>query len=243
MQKQDKILFYPDGVGIHVLLTNAGADRPTIAFLPGMSGTAEDGPLSLAPCLEHGVNLASMSFRGRGQSTTPSSGYTIDDHADDIGLFVKNIDSNQIFLVANSISTIYAAQYLLRKEANPVKGLVIVDHPLTVRKLREGWADDFAQLTIAGKPVLETMRKQAMEGIEAESIALDLYTAYGELELPTLVFSAPIGRGLLTDLDLTYYGGQKKTETVIFENSDHFIRLREPERYYAEILKFVIQLG
>lgn len=230
---------HPDGLYLHMLHCIKNVGKPTIAYLPGMSGIAEDGFDSLLPLTEHGFNLASLSFRGRGQSSTPASGYSFQNHVDDISLFISSLDASNIVLVANSISTIYAAKYLIETKAHPVIGLIIVDHPLSIRRLREGWADDFSQITVNDKSVLLNMRRLAMDAIEAESEVVDLYVPFAELEIPTLVLAASVGKGLLSEADLLYYGRQKNTEIVMFENSDHFIRLREPGRFQEEVYRFV----
>lgn len=238
MPIHNKIIFHPDGVGIHMMATVTHPDKPTLAFLPGMSSIAEDGIECLTPCLVKGVNIASMSFRGRGQSSTPVSGYTVEDHANDIELFLKNLDCSNVFLIANSIAAAYAVQYLITRKPYEVKGLVIVDHPLCLQTLSTGWAEAFSKRIIVGRPALDTMRKVAMEGIEKESGAMDLYPDFYTLGIPIMVMAASIGKGLLTEKDISLYENKTGTKIVNFEDSDHFIRLREPEKFRREMLEF-----
>lgn len=225
------IVYHPDGVGIHILKMGENPDLPTLAFLPGLSGIAEDGIESLGPCVDQGFNVASMSFRGRGQSTTPEKGYSIDCHSDDVGLFLRDIVGSKITLVANSMSTIYVVNYLLCKNAAKIDALVIVDHPLALRKLKAGWAEEAAKLVINGKSILENVRRVVLGEIERESEAIDFYASYEQLKIPTLLMAAPVGKGLLTDHDLVLYCRQKQTKIVDFPDSDHFIRLRVPKKY------------
>lgn len=238
MQPHSNVFYHPNGVGIHVLHSDLDVKKPTLMFLPGLSSIAEDGWECLFPCVSQGVNVVSLSFRGRGQSTTPSSGYSANDHADDIHLVLTSLKCEQVLLIANSISSIYAMQYLQRSEHSFVSGLVIVDHSLQTVDLPKGWAHEFSQRVLAGRPVLETIRKETLEGIEKESKALDLYPAYNKLDLPVLLMAAPLGKGLLSEADLDSFSQRKGTKVVEFINSDHFIRLREPEKYRYTVLKF-----
>lgn len=238
MQPHSKMLYHSNGVGIHVLHSDLDLKKPTLVFLPGLSSTAEDGWDCLSPCVSQGCNVVSMSFRGRGQSTTPTTGYSADGHADDIHLLLASLNCQQVLLIANSISSIYAVQYLQRNGHALVSGLIIVDHSLRTINLPKGWADEFSQRILAGRPVLETIRKTALDGIEKESTALDLYPPSYELSLPILLMAAPLGKGLLTELDLTHFSQRKQTNIVEFKESDHFIRLREPEKFRKIILEF-----
>lgn len=242
MQVHSKMIYHPNGVGIHVLHSNLEVKKPTLVFLPGLSSIAEDGWECLSPCVSEGVNVVSFSFRGRGQSTTPLTGYTADDHAGDIDLVLTSLGCSQVVIVANSISSIYAMQYLIRREKSPVKGLVIVDHTLRTINLPTGWANDFSQRNIGGRSVLTAIRKEALEGMERESKALDLYPAFANLDLSTIVMAAPIGKGLLTELDLASFSKNKQTKIIEFKESDHFIRLREPEKFRNTIMAFSYKL-
>ncbi|MBI2603193.1 MAG: alpha/beta hydrolase [Deltaproteobacteria bacterium] len=243
MHQQSKMRYHANGVGVHIASIVVNKTAPTLVFLPGMSGECVEGFRSLSFCCEEGFNLASLSFRGRGRSSTPDSGYTFTDHAADIDLLLRDIECNRVFLIANSISTIYAAWYLLNSKPGNVSGVVFVDHPLRVRKYSVGWADEFVKLTIDGKSVTLTMRRAAMDAMERESEEVNLYPEYAELCLPTLVMAAPIGKGLLTEADMALFERQKETSIVAFNESDHFIRLREPEKFRSEIQTFVKSLS
>ena len=171
-----------------------------------MPGIAAEGFSCLSPCVAQGYNVASMNFRGRGQSSTTEIGYTFDDHANDLSLVLQDLDCSKVVLVTNSMSTIYAAKYLLRIVTNPAIGLVIVDHPLKINKLREGWANDFPQITVKTESVLTTMRKFAMDRIELESEVVDLYAEYEQLGLPTLVMVPSMAKEeLLREQDLVLF--------------------------------------
>ena len=238
MQEESRVLRHSNGIGIHTVFAVNDRSKPTLLFLPGMPGIAEEGFACLAPCLKQGFNVASISFRGRGQSSTPEVGYTFDDHVDDLKLVLQELDCSKVVLVANSISTIYAVKYLLRGTTNPVVGLVIADHPLKVNKLREGWADDFAQITVRGESVLQNMRKLAMTRIELESEAIDMYADFESLRRPTVVMVPQMSKGILKEQDIVLFARQKCTEIIHFEKSDHIIRYCEPEKFRNEIVKF-----
>jgi pimeloyl-ACP methyl ester carboxylesterase len=77
-------------VRLHYL--DGHADCPTelsIVIVPGLAETAEDYAelmRRLAP-----RRCVAISLRGRGRSDTPASGYTLDDHADDVLAVVRHL--------------------------------------------------------------------------------------------------------------------------------------------------------
>lgn len=244
MHQQSKILYHAEKegihlveekVGIHMVKTIVDPAKPTLLYLPGLSSEAVEGFNCLVPLLERGLNLASMSFRGRGRSTTPEKDYSIAHHADDLELVINDLNAEKLILVATSISTLYAVKYLLNHGCDQVSGIIIVDHPLRIRKLKRGWAEEFSKITVNGVPVTSTMRKTALERIEVESEDLDFYFDFEELELPTLVMYPSIPKGILSIDDIGLFNKQHLTKLVEFEDSDHFIRLREPDKFLNEI--------
>ncbi|MFK7824496.1 MAG: alpha/beta fold hydrolase [Oligoflexales bacterium] len=243
MHQQSEIFYHPelrlveDRIGIHVVKTIVDETQPTLLYLPGLSNEAIEGFNSLAPCLEKGFNVASMSFRGRGQSSTPKMGYSMEDHAEDFALVVDTLKAKKLIVVATSISTLYAARHLVEDGGDKVAGMVIVDHPLHVKKLKQGWAEEFSKLTVNGVPVTKTMRRSAMDCVEKESEAYDLYFSFMELEIPTLVLYPTIPKGIIGENDIERFKHQG-AKLVEFEDSNHFIRLRQPEKYCKEIMAF-----
>lgn len=225
------MVYHPDGVGIHILKLGEDPSLPTLAFLPGLSGIAEDGIESLGPCVQQGFNVASMSFRGRGQSTTPEQGYSIDHHSDDVGLFLRNVVGSRVTLIGNSIGAVYGVNYLVREGATKVDALVIVDHPLALRKLKKGWTEEFAELNINSNPVLKNIRIMTLKAIERESKSVDLYFQLEKLKVSILILMAPIGKGLLSNHDLNMYWKKKGIKIVEIPDSGHFIRLNTPSKF------------
>lgn len=245
MQPESKIIKYRDTgieVGIHTLRLIQNRTHPTLVFLPGLPGAAEEGMRCLRPCYSQGFNVVSMSFRGRGRSSTPRSGYKVENHASDLAAVLEDIDCSQVILVANSTSTLYATDYLTRGDKTPVRACVIVDHPLQGRKLETGWADMFAEKRIQGHSVLDTCRLMALDRIEHESEEISYYEDYEALNLPTLLLAAHPRRSLLTENDMEQYQRQKRTRIVRFEKSGHIIRHDEPGRFVAEIVGFARSL-
>jgi pimeloyl-ACP methyl ester carboxylesterase len=248
MHQQSEIFYHPelslveDRVGIHVVKTIVDEKQPTLLYLPGLSGEAIDGFNSLAPCLKKGFNVASMSFRGRGQSSTPKAGYSMEDHAEDFALVVSKLKAKKLIVVATSISTLYAVRHLVNAGSSDVAGMVIVDHPLRVNKLKQGWAEEFSKLTVNSVPVTKTMRRSAMDRVEYDSEAFDFYFDFAELEIPTLVMYPTIPKGIIGGNDLERFEHQG-AKLVEFEDSDHFIRLRQPVKYVDEIMAFAGSLA
>ena len=238
MHQNSKLLQHSDGVNIHRVDTIIDPEFPTILYLPGLSSEAIEGIKHLTPLLGENINVASMSFRGRGRSSTPEKGYGIEDHAKDLDLVVRDLNAKKLVLIATSVSALYAIKYLETYGPQAVDRFVIVDHPLKVRKLRDGWADDFSKITVGGVPVTSTMRRSALDAVEQESAEVNLYPQLRNAAIPTLVMYPTVPKGIISDSDVSAYGSMPHVRMVEFEDSDHFIRLRQPEKYLQEVGKF-----
>ncbi|MFK7823621.1 MAG: alpha/beta fold hydrolase [Oligoflexales bacterium] len=239
MHKESKFISHDDGTKIHVVQTILDPKKVTTLLLPGLSGDATESFNSLSKLVGEGFNLMAMSFRGRGRSSTPSSGYSIRSHAQDLDLVINTIQSDKVVLVATSIASIYTMEYLEQYRTQRISGLVIVDHPLKVRKLKSGWAQNFSKLKINGVSVCSTMRKCALEAVEQESTDEDYYRFFKGIDLPTLLMYPTIPNGVITEEDLQLFKDMKHVELAEVSDSDHFIRLRQPQRYYEVVDGFL----
>jgi pimeloyl-ACP methyl ester carboxylesterase len=141
----------PNGaVRLHYLDAHAdGSSGLPIVIVPGLAETAEDytGLMRrLAP-----RRCVAISLRGRGRSDTPASGYTLDDHADDVLAVVRHLGLPRPVLVAFSRGVPYAIRCAARRPGC-VAGLALGDYAAVHTRLPQEWAPRFLAGRWRGTP-------------------------------------------------------------------------------------------
>ncbi len=109
-----------DGVMLHYLDSATSSSLVPVLICPGLSETAEEYSdmieyLSPRRCIV-------LSFRGRGQSDTPASGYNLADHVADIECVVKAADLNRFHLFSYSRGVSYALGTYVRMPYGESRG-------------------------------------------------------------------------------------------------------------------------
>jgi hypothetical protein len=211
-----------------------------LIYIPGMSGTAEDG----AELLNDFDNIdgVAMSLRGRGQSTAPNGKFGFKSHFSDVFEFLKVHGTEAYFLHCYSVSTAFAISALAQKGCPRPQGLVIGDYPARYSKLHPGWANWFSTLSVAGRPTLSAMTMETMIAIERDSEDVDLSGCLGDFDFPVLILKAngtTPGPSPMTAQDLEIYRTKLKKCKVMEFDSDHFFRDRERAKYVQTIQDFI----
>ena len=115
-----------DGTRIHAYEWGKG-DATAIVFVPGGTGNAWMAE-PLVDALASERRIVSVSRRGMGLSSTPSSGYTPAHFADDVEAVVKALRLNRFVYFGQSMGVPIGLEYVLRRPAALV-GVVLGDAP------------------------------------------------------------------------------------------------------------------
>jgi pimeloyl-ACP methyl ester carboxylesterase len=237
-----KSFFVKNGsVDLHVLENGARSRQPPSLLVVG--GLWE--PAERAIPLLSGVpgHVVALSLRGRGLSSTPASGYGLGDHLSDIAAVVEHCGLERYCVLGFSRGASYALGWSLEWQRK-MRGLIIVDQPPVHQKPGWGYVDCWSNLVYLGVPILNFMRREALEGLERDAAEVNFSPHLSGLQIPVAVF---VGRnkaaGIPSDLPdailKCYIEAIPSCEVVEFRGSGHMIPDEEPEKYVAEVTAFL----
>ncbi|WP_058300930.1 alpha/beta fold hydrolase [Gorillibacterium timonense] len=232
-----------DSILLHALENGGPSDStPTLLILCGIWEPAERALPLMSGLSGHSIAL---SLRGRGLSSAPSSGYDLEDHLSDIAAVVAHFGLKNYCLLGFSRGASYALGWTLQHQQE-MKGLLLVDQPpVHINVSAEGLAF-WTNLVYRGVPVLQVMRREALEGLHREAVTVDFAARLEELGLPVTLFVGKDEQSAvpsnLTEADLDVYARAiPSLKLVEFPHSGHMIPDDEPERYAEEVERFVSQ--
>jgi pimeloyl-ACP methyl ester carboxylesterase len=232
-------------VKIHVLDNGIISDKyPPLLIIGGLWEPAERA-IPVISALKS--RAAALSLRGRGLSSTPKTGYDLVDHLSDIEAVLKNCGLKNYCVLGFSRGASYALGWSLYDQHN-MRGLILVDQPPVHLGPEAGYAEYWANLVYQGVPLLNFMRREALEGIEREAKGIDFSPELPKLRIPVKFFagrnSAAKIESNVTDEDLENYKCSiPGVEIVEFKESGHMIPDDEREKYIEETDKFIRKLG
>lgn len=193
-------------------LQNAGEysnEQPPILFIPGLWGQAEQFSEILAQ-LEPRKAFA-LSLRGRGQSSVPEIGYSLEAHASDIQAFLDQMNIDRVILASVSAGASYALTYAAQ-ESRRIEKLLITDYPAISKsyplQMIEGVLAQVKDLNIS---------RTFLEGLQRESQALSLEYKLKQIKCSVVVFRGSKPGSYLTEENLKTYKNnleQLKIETL-----------------------------
>lgn len=212
-----------NGTNIHfVEMNDKMKDKIPLVIIPGLSESAEDY-ISLIELLDP-RHCVVMTLRGRGKSSLPKGGYTLEEHISDIHTVIKQLALKEFILMGYSRGVSYTIGYAI-KNTNLLKGLIIGDYPAIHTQLRLGWADFYSSLPPwRGKPISQRMKREALIGLERDSSHVSFWDDLSSIHCPALII-----RGGKQDAVLSLEAGKQYIEKlpqaklVVFDESDHNI--------------------
>lgn len=240
-----KSYFVSNGdVKIHVLENGIpSGGLPSLLVIGGLWEPAERAVPVLCALSGHTVAL---SLRGRGLSSTPETGYGLDDHLSDIEAVVKYCGLKNYCALGFSRGASYALGWSLSDQKN-MRGLILADQPPVHLGPKPGYAEFWSGVVYLGVPVLNFMRREALEGIEREAVGIDFSPELPKLGIPVKFFAGRNKEATIesnvTEEDLeNYRRSLPDIEIVEFKKSGHMIPDEEQEKYIAEIASFIKRL-
>jgi pimeloyl-ACP methyl ester carboxylesterase len=231
-------------VKIHVLESGAASSKtPSLLVITGIWEPAERAIPILSGVTSHVVTL---SLRGRGLSSTPEIGYGLEDHLSDIEAVAKHCKLQSYCVLGFSRGASYALGWSLQNQQD-MSGLIIGDQPPVHNKLSPELVEFWAGIEYLGVPILNFMRRTAIEGLCKDAEQIDFSAQLSQLKIPVALF---IGRNKeskipsnISDETLQLYKKDLPScEVVEFSKSGHMIPDDEPERYIEEITSFINKL-
>ena len=192
---------------------------------------------SLAP-----RRIVAVTFRGRGRSGAPATGYALEDHVGDLEAVVARARLDQFCLMGYSRGAAYAIAFALR-HPDRLAGLILGDYPAHHSALPLQWPEYILATTHRGTPVAERMSEPAVRALQQEVRAVDFRDRLEAISCPVLVLRGGQEGSLLSAAEAEVYRRRlREVSIVILEDSGH--ELWEPNyaSYVAAMTTFLAHL-
>jgi len=111
--------------GVKLFVQDWGSGRP-IVLLAAWTFNSNVWGSHIASFNENGFRCVAPDRRGHGRSDAPSSGYDADSLADDVAAVLDQLDLRDVILVAHSMGSIEAVDYLARHGSGRISKLVLL---------------------------------------------------------------------------------------------------------------------
>ena len=255
--------------GMYILYVEQGSpDGIPVILLPGYTDSWHVFEPML-PYLPKSLHAFSLTQRGYGDATKPEKGYTIENYAEDVIVFMNKLDLKSAVLIGGSSGGI-VARHIAIEHPDRVLGIIFLGSPSTLRKnkrVRQVWEDTISQLTDPIDPVfvrdfIESTIYQPVPKVFVDKMVQD------SLKVPARVWQAAF-QGLMNDKSynkidlikvpvLIIWGDGdtvlpkedqellKETipdaKLVIYPNAGHMFYIEQPDRVASNIIKFIESL-
>ncbi|MDQ7094026.1 alpha/beta hydrolase [Desulfosporosinus sp. PR] len=231
-------------VKIHVLENGTQSSKtPSLLVIGGLWEPAERAIPVLSGL---GSHVVALSLRGRGLSSTPAAGYDLDDHLSDIDTVVKHCQLQNYCVLGFSRGGAYALGWSLKNQQK-MRGLIIVDQPAVHVKYNLDYVEYWSNLVYLDVPILNFMRRQALEGLASDAHDIDFSPELSKLQIPVTLFvgrnnEAKIASNISDEILKLYTKAIPSCEVVEFFQSGHMIPDEEQQKYITEIASFIRKL-
>lgn len=174
-----------------------------------------------------GTHCIVLSYRGRGKSNTPISGYDWTHHASDLSAVLEKEPVNKPVFLGFSKGVSYMLGYISANLDKP-KGIIIIDYPALHSKAEKGYAEFWSNTEYNGFKMGNYITLSALKGIEKESSYKEFYQALRKVNCPVWIFRGTatetnIPSNLTQEDILNYKACIKKLEIIDFNFSGHMI--------------------
>lgn len=223
-------------IRIHYLDSKETADESLIPIVvcPGLSETAEEYADFLKAAAPRRCIL--LSFRGRGKSDTPDSGYDLEEHIADLEAVINAAGIQAFHLFAYSRGVSYALGYAHRN-IKAVRSVILGDYPPEHRAMPDGWAEDYIDNYLIPFKRTSNIRPETVRGIQRESTQIRLDQP---LEIPILAARGLLEGSLIDDTAIARYCQMSSTVIVKgYANSGHALKGEDKESFFGDIIRFI----
>ncbi len=224
--------------------TSYDSDLKPVLIIPALSESDMDYKDIIFVLPNHTV---CFTPRGRELSDAPESGYSVQDHANDIIDAIKYFKLEEIIVVAYSRGVAYFLQ-AFSEIKDKILGIILMEYPAQYEAHPQDWAKNFLNSSWRSMPVKERFPKPwVLEKIEQEAVSVNLWDKLLEMKCPISLFvgHAQYSDPVLVSTKMTdeivkkykFYLPQLKV--VDFPESGHDLRIWEYEKFVSELKKFI----
>lgn len=122
---------------------NKGENEFPLVWIPGMV----DSAVQIIPTLKNSpIHTIVVSLRGRGNSSSPSKGFSFINHLNDIDAVVRHLELKAFYIYGHSVGAAYAAAYASLQYFK-IKGLIMGDYLPVYPAFTAQWKKDILHLS------------------------------------------------------------------------------------------------
>lgn len=214
-----------NGTELEYYVNNQVNDKSTLIISLGIWEPATRALSLISRLIER--HCIVVSYRGRGKSSTPTSGFDWQHHSSDLSSVLQNEPTNKPVFLGFSKGVSYMLGYL-SFNLNKPKGIIIIDYPAMHSKAPKGYAQFWSTTEYNGFKMGNYITMRALEGIERESSYKEFYQELSKIKCPVWIFRGTDSKSHipsnLTDIDIINYKSSiKNLEIINFNYSGHMI--------------------
>lgn len=231
------------GVNIYYIDNGIKNSKKTpLLICPGLSECAKDYIKLINRITDR--RCVALSFRGRGISDSPSSGYSLEDHISDIEAVVEELDLKEICVLGISRGVSYELGYC---SLNPhkVKGLIITEYPPKHKRALNEWTEESIEIYNRNREFM-SINYDVLKSIEKESENISFNTDLKKITCPALILKGNLKDSLLKDEDLSDYINNLGSQNILikkFDDIGHSIQSENFEKLARAVEEFLITIN
>ena len=252
--------------GININVSTRGRDEPALVFLHYWGGSSRTWN-DVISHLGGNRRTVALDSRGWGDSDKPSTGYRIEELANDLEAVLEDLKLSRFILVGHSMGG-KVAQYFAARHPAGLQGLVLVapasPHGLQLpadQKERMIHAYDSAESAsfvldniLTNRPLSDALKAQAVEdslkGCEATKIAWpnmviaqDISQAAARISVPTLVIGGEFDQvDPPATLEKEVIGTIRAAQLEVVKGSGHLLPLEAAKEVSTLVTAFIEKL-
>ncbi len=218
------------GVSIEYYSLNSESISVPLVIVPGAIVGAGDVFESVNAFCD--LKTIIISLRGRGSSSKPVSGYSLNDQISDLEAVIKHEGINEFYLFGHSVGAGIASGYTV-KHPKQIKGLILGDYPPGYPNSTPEWAEYV-------RKNCEGVSENLLNGLVKDGVKQFFLNALAALKTKTLILKAGGADSILPiELAQKINNSLPNSELVILNNCGHEIFDSNPEEVFNELRKFM----
>ena len=226
------------GVNIYYIDNGVKDSKKTpLLICPGLSECAKDYIKLINKITDR--RCVALSFRGRGISDSPNTGYALED----IKVVIKQLDLKEFCILGISRGVSYELGYSV---LNPdtLKGIIISEYPPQHKEMSRGWAEESIEIYNCHCDSV-SISDEKKKKIEEESEQVDFREDLKKITCPSLILKGKLENSLLSNEDIVDYINNLSSQSILikrFDNVGHNIQSEEFEQLARSVEEFLISI-
>jgi pimeloyl-ACP methyl ester carboxylesterase len=219
-----------NGISIEYYSLNNDMSSIPLVIIPGAivgAGDIVEGTQSIC-----NIKTFVISIRGRGESSKPTSGYSMNDQISDIEAVIKAEVIHEFYIFGHSVGAGISSGYAV-KHPEQVKGLILGDYPPGYPKFTAAWAENI-------RKNFEGISENLVNGLLNESEKKYFLNELAEFKIKTLILKSGGGDSLLSIENAQKINSAlPNSNLVILNNCGHEMFNDDPKEVFDEVKKFM----